>query len=233
MKIIFLIITGSDDNNIIYSSRAAQYKVLCDYYRLYYEKMKNTYDLEYFFNEYNENISDEVEEHGNFIYVKGKEKFENIHEKTIKSINYINKTYKYDYIVRTNASSLWNIPNLYRMALTFPTTKCLTGVLMFNHFISGTGIIMSYDVGKTLGEQPLIKNIPDDVLITDQLKQFYEIHPIDEKSMYYLISNDQNTIPDNKDNILYFRIKNSDLQCDIKAIEVLLYDIYGISIKTT
>lgn len=225
MKIIFLIISGAD--KIVCADRAAVYKSFYSLSRLYYEKMKKTYDFDYFYVEYKEMVN-EIEEEQEFLYIKGTEEFSKIYDKTIIALNYINNKYVYDYVVRTNLSSFWNIHNLFKMATQFPIEKCLTGVLIANNFISGTGIIMSRDVGRTLAMQKHTPKISDDVLISTQLKQFYKIHRIDETAMYYLISEDRNVIPDNKEHILYFRIKNLAAQYDILLFNILLFDIYGI-----
>ena len=229
MKIIFLILSGADD--IVSADRVALYKSLYSLSRLYYEKMKKTYDFEYFYVEYKENLLNEVEEKDDFMYIKGKEEFKKIYDKTNKALNYINKKYAYDYLVRTNISSFWNIHNLYKMAATFPTEKCLTGVYICNHFITGTGIIMSNDVCMTLAAQPLNPNIQcDDVFISETLKKIYKIHDLDEKLMCYLVSGENNSIPANIDDILYFRIKNNpQTEEDTRLFKILLSEIYKIT----
>ena len=47
--------------------------------------------------------------------------------------------------------------------------------------------------------------------------------------MYYLIGDEKNVIPENKNDILYFRIKNKNRQRDIELFKILLQDIYDIS----
>jgi len=227
MKIIFVIISGADE--VICADRAVLYKSMYSSSRLYFEKMKKIYDLEYFYVEYKEKIENEVEIKNDIMYIKGKEIFTKIYDKTIKALNYINKNYTYDYLVRTNISSFWNIHNLYKMALGFPLHNCLTGVVVSNTFISGTGIIMSKDVCETLAVQPLNQTIQcDDVYISAVLKSKYRFHVMNETAMYFLISGEKdNVIPKNKENILYFRIKNSGTE-DLRLFKLLLAEIYDL-----
>ena len=80
---------------------------------MYYSKMSQIYDFRYYFMEYNQDIDNDILEKDDFIYLKGKENFEKIYEKTQRCIRYITDKYEYDYIIRTNLSSFWNIPNLF------------------------------------------------------------------------------------------------------------------------
>lgn len=227
MKILFLIISGADD--VICADRAVLYKSMYSLSRLYYEKMKTIYDLEYFYVEYKEKMEKEVEIKNDIIYLKGKEIFTKIYDKTIKALNYINTNYTYDYLVRTNISSFWNIHNLYKTALEFPSQKCLTGVVVFNSFITGTGIIMSKDVCETLAAQPLNQTVQcEDVYISEVLNPIYKIQHMNQSAMHFLISGENNNvIPQNKEEILYYRIKNSGTE-DIRLFKLLLAELYDL-----
>jgi len=224
MNIIFLIISGAD--NKVCANDLNIYKSLSSLATLYYEKMRDKYNFQYFFCEYNNDISEKVCEKGHFIYIKGHEEFHKIYEKTILSIEYINKIYTYDYLVRTNISSFWNIDHLFKYSNQLPRVGCLSGIYMFNHFISGTGIILSRDVSEYLLTFP-IGYTSDDVLISDNLKRKYAVFRLDDSLMYFCI-NDKINIPDNIDNILYFRIKNNNRDLDIEIFKLLLRKIYNI-----
>ena len=115
------------------------------------------------------------------------------------------------------------------MAFGFPSHKCLTGVMVSNTFITGTGIIMSKDVCETLAAQPLNQTIQyEDVYISEVLKPIYKIQHMNQNAMYFLISGEKhNVIPQNKEEILYYRIKNSGTE-DIRLFKLLLSDIYDL-----
>jgi len=223
MKIVFLIISGADEKvTFCCKELYEQFKILS---RMYYSKMSQIYDFRYYFMEYNENIENEILEKDDFIYLKGNEVFEKIYEKTQRCIQYITDKYDYDYIVRTNLSSFWNIPNLFK--LNIPLNNCLTGYLMFDRFISGTGIIMSRDVCKYLCCQPYIDG-PDDCVITNQIQNYCSVTPITDFKLGWLIDC-KNNIPDNIDDILYFRIRNEDDRTnDIICFKLLLNKIYNL-----
>ena len=95
--------------------------------------------------------------------------------KTIYAMEYCNKKYSYDYLIRTNVSSFYNIPKLINYLDEQPKTNFVGGMqcMSFNiHFISGSGIIISYDIVEKILKSALqdkasehIKNYPDDVLL--------------------------------------------------------------------
>jgi len=224
MKIIFLIISGCDNSQF---SNLEIYKSLLELSSLYYDKIKEKYDFKYFFCEYNNLITENIVEVDNFIYIKGVEGFDKIYEKTIKSIEYINKKYEYNFLIRTNISSFWNIHNMFNLSNKLPITGCLSGIYIFNDFITGTGIIMSKDVCEVLINEPFHYGPGDDVAISNNLKKYFNIFPLKDNLMFYLINDDSN-IPDDINNILYFRIKNNDRKLDIALFKLLLKKIYNI-----
>jgi hypothetical protein len=143
-------------------------------------------------------------------------------------MQYIDQTYEYDYVVRTNISSFWNIDNLFTLTSVLPRQQCLSGYLMFNSFISGTGIILSRDTCNYFVHQPDVEGRPDDVGIFQtiihyclpfQIEQYYKLH---------FQTDGTNNLPENITNILYFRIKNEDRTNDIICFKQLLKRLYNI-----
>ena len=68
----------------------------------------------------------------------------------------------------------------------------------------------------------------DDCLISDILQSLnYSLQNITEYKLEYLISDKDNIIPDNIDDILYFRIKNADRNIDIEMFKILYDRIYS------
>lgn len=90
---------------------------------------------------------------GNTFWLPGKESFKGIITKTIDSIEYFLKKKDYDYIVRTNMSSLWNFDALLSFLNTLPKERVYSGVIGNHHgiqFASGSGFIMTKDIANLL-----------------------------------------------------------------------------------
>jgi hypothetical protein len=222
MKSIIFLIISSDDHPI--------YTHMKDITRVYMNKMKSIYPLNYYFLECKDTI-DDLEVNGDTIFVKGQESIRpGILLKTQKAMNYINHKYEYDIVVRTNLSSFWNIPHLFELSSTFPETLA-GGMYMFSSFISGTGIILSKSVCvKLVDSIHEYTSHNDDVLISEYLKSFINIYKLPEDKMYYLIDGEHNKIPSDMSNILYFRIKSFNRDYDILAFKELAKRIYSIDI---
>jgi hypothetical protein len=94
-------------------------------------------------------------------------------KKTIEGINYCLKNYNFDYLVRTNLSTFWNLNYLCSYFDKLPNKKCLGGVVLKTKFsrglfVSGTGIFLSNDICKYLVEnkQKIDYGTIDDVSIS-------------------------------------------------------------------
>lgn len=84
---------------------------------------------------------------GDTIWTPGQECLERIFDKTIDAFKLISPD-SYDFLVRTNLSSVWNFDKLIAFCKTLPTEKVFCGVLG-NPGISGAGMILSPDVVST------------------------------------------------------------------------------------
>ena len=178
-EFIFLIISSNDldcYDKMRYFAR--------NYFNLYNKKIK------FFFIELREDINCDICEHNDFLFVKGKESIcPGIYIKTIKSINYINENYNYDFLVRTNLSSFWNLKNLINLKNLLPLNNFAGGFIIFNTFISGTGIILSKDVSINIAKSLIISNEFEDVYISKLLINLgYQIINILQYRMEYLIN---------------------------------------------
>jgi len=221
---IFLIISSSDVPQYLQMKELSQL-----YYNLFNDKIK------YFYIEFKKDLEDDIIEQGNHIYMKGEESIRpGILIKTKKALEYINNKYSYDYVIRTNLSSFWDLNNLLKFKNFLPRQNLCCGHLPFNSFISGTGIIMSSDVSKKIASvinTTTIEN--DDVYISSLFATCKcSIQNIEKAgfSMEYLIYDNNNKIPDNTNNILYYRIKNGDRNIDIDMFKKLLFKIYDVKI---
>jgi hypothetical protein len=209
---------------IIYSDDLPQYKELMELSRIYNEKMNKLYDYKHFYIQLKEDLMNDYEENGDMLCFKGKDSIiPGIYDKTMRAIKYLDEKYEYDYILRTNVSSFFNIHKLFSFSESFPKSGA-TGILIFDSFLSGTGIILSKDVASKLSTYPN-QNIHDDVLISSYLKQFTNITPFPDNRMFYLCSDKNNNISSDKE-ILYYRVKNNDRNIDIIMFKQLLECIY-------
>ena len=160
-------------------------------------KIQQTYihtykNIDSYFVTFDENQSENVKIIGDIIYVKGTESYTNILYKTMMALDYlINKLKrKYDFIVRSNISTVINMHNLISYLETCPTKMLYTGGKLFTlrwkltsqeiandkqhlrnsfyglKFIQGTSIILSYDVVKILLNHPITYDIVDDVKLS-------------------------------------------------------------------
>lgn len=106
-------------------------------------------DITVYFLRQREDIAETVLE-GDTIWAPGEERLERVFDKTVAAFRFLSPS-SYDYLVRTNLSSVWHFPNLLRACSTLPTTGVFCGVLG-NPGISGAGMILSPDVVIKLAE---------------------------------------------------------------------------------
>ena len=104
------------------------------------------------------------------LYLRGTESYKNITRKTLQSFEYFLQRKQYDYVIRTNLSSVWKFPKLVDFLQTAPKTKFYGGVICTNHpplkYISGAGILFSIDVCSILLQKrdiAFLSNKIDDV----------------------------------------------------------------------
>jgi hypothetical protein len=235
-KFIFLIYSTSklekENTCYIYNDK---YSFLKKYNKLYYDLFKN--DIKFFYIECNEIQEKIIIEEGDYIYVKNKDSLiPGILMKSIAATYLINKNYLYDYIIYTNLSTLWNIPVLLSLYEEIPKFRFFGGHVIFNTFISGTGIIISKDLVPLLLKINLMNPKQDynDVYISLFMHKYNEIPIFDlgtlsKYKMNYQID-DKNIIPNYTDDILYFRIKNKNIEMDITVYKVLIKLLYKIDI---
>lgn len=171
-----------------------------------YNNSNNNIDIERYFIAFEETLCEDIKVIEDIIYIKGKETYINILYKTIKSLDYfINKLNKnYDYIIRSNISTIINFNNLFIYLSQLPKTNIYIGgnleILRWQlqtyeicenkqeqrnsfyglKYIQGIGIIFSYDVIKNLLEfsESFEYDIVDDVklglLIRNYLPEVYK-----------------------------------------------------------
>ena len=91
-------------------------------------------EVDSYFVQMRESQLSEIEIENDIIFVKGKETYMNILYKTIKSIEYLFKKEEYDFVIRTNISTIINIPKLINY-LTYlnPKEHLYTGGSFFGN----------------------------------------------------------------------------------------------------
>lgn len=144
-------------------------------------------DISHYFIQFRNEQSNLVEIENDFIYLKGQESLLKITEKTLNSLKYLLDDLKltFDFIVRTNISTIINYNNLLNYLNNLPKNNIYcggkvlklknldysSGIKSYNHFgllyASGTSIILSYDVALTLIQNisNINHSIVDDVTI--------------------------------------------------------------------
>jgi hypothetical protein len=153
---------------IIYSDNFNYYNKM---YELQNEYLNNHENIDVFFVKCNNEQNETVVKCGNKLIVKGNETYLNITYKTMTALNYIINECKnnYDYIIRSNISTLININKLCDFLNECPKYNLYTGSVLLNlqwfdepfginaetnalynliglRFIRGNSIIMSIDV---------------------------------------------------------------------------------------
>lgn len=138
MKVLMLII--SSDTDPIYEKHR-------ELWRLYMNKNPS---IESYFIQYRDSPSG-IE--GDTFWLTGKESFPVIIYKTIDTLEYFLNKNIYNFIIRTNLSSVWNFNALLSYIETLAYEKVYNGIIG-NHsgisYVSGSGFIMTPDVCRIL-----------------------------------------------------------------------------------
>jgi len=219
-----------------------------------YPKMKELSRLYYclfptiklFFLESREQETDVVET-DDHLYINGVESIiPGIHQKTAKAMEYINQTYSYDYLVRTNLSTMWNIDHLLRLLSDAPLERFATG-FAYQGFITGTGVILSKDVVGLIAASPIDFSNYEDVALSRIIQSHgISIRDITEYKFGFMIPKElfiNGNSPacckyleaeDDFSDVLSFRIRNDDIdpsrETDLQWFRVVLKKVYDIDV---
>lgn len=124
--------------------------VYAEHRKVWSSYMNSNSQIECYFIQYRDGPQ-EIE--GNTFWLNGVESFPAILTKTLDSLDYFLKN-EYDFIIRTNLSSLWNFPVLLKYLGSLSSEKIYNGIVeTYDNrikYLSGAGFIMSYDVAKLL-----------------------------------------------------------------------------------
>jgi hypothetical protein len=147
-------------------------------------------------------------------------------------------------------SSIWNIPKLLSLYDEIPKTNFFGGHVVFNLFVTGTGIVISRDlIDKLLTINTNIIRDNDDVAISKHMinvgvpirflnnlsnykwnHQVIDMNESDITSPHH--KNNNLEISENTyiDDILYFRVRNSSTTQDLIVTKKIIKRIYNIEL---
>jgi hypothetical protein len=167
---------------------------------------------------------------GHDLFFPIKDNFENMLLKTQLAIEYIERTHKgqYDYLVRSNMSTLFDIPKLLVRLETFPRERCFSGpMIAFNDrpIVSGTAIILSQDMVHYVLQDACLFRMPgsgannEDMVINRMIpRPFYFAHVPRLDFIGHVLCN--NGYPGS--DILCFRFKTADRRHDVERMKQVL-----------
>lgn len=154
------------------------------------------------------------------LYMRGVERYGNIIGKTIESLEYFLPKRPYDYIVRTNLSSVWDFSRLVQYLQDKPRTRFYSGQIGTHEivpFASGAGMIMSQDVAIQLLQNrrsALQYNGFDDVAIGKALHDV-GIYPVELPRVDFVSANHYIAHYDKvPEGTFHYRIKHEDYRGD-------------------
>lgn len=167
-------------------------------------------------------------------------------KKVIKALEYIDKNYKYDYLIRTNLSTFWDFENILLRINTLPSTNCLSGNVGFipPPFVTGISMILSFDlIPKIIENQDKVlikypKYVAEDRMISEYFYKDLGIPIINAEKKTHRIENltsqDETKILEEivlgkKNGCDHFRVKNLHNRelIDICVHKTLLKMYYG------
>ena len=163
------------------------YKNMLEIQKKYINNNKN---IDYYFVTFKSEQTEDVVIESNFIFIKGIECLLNITDKTIKCLKHLLKIKNYDFIIRTNISTVIHFNNLIKFLNTLPKYDVYLGGTLeilnwYDHksginkescekynliglkYIQGTSIILSNDIANYIVDNENLINyqIVDDVTI--------------------------------------------------------------------
>lgn len=113
---------------------------------------------------------------GNRLVFPGVSGWAGILQTTISALSYVNSNFEFDYVIRTNVSSYWNLQRLLEMLDRAPRNDLYMGVIGKSYipkldaeleFISGAGIILSKDIVELIlkNREQIESNFIDDIAL--------------------------------------------------------------------
>ena len=226
------------------------YKQMRDIQRTYIHKFENAHS---YFIEMREQVQ-KVTLEKDIIYVRGKETILNILNKTLTAIEFLlHNNNKYDFFIRTNVSTIINIPKLlYYLSNIYPKTNIYTGAgkvfelnkldqkggivdssLFGTKIICGTNIIFSADVARVMSmnkdkfRQDIIDDVSMSLFIQNNLPSAFKKPNADLCDILYIGINTIANIKPGRDKYIFYRNHNVNRNDDIKLMKYICNVIYA------
>lgn len=221
-RIIFLILANDTEHYLPMQTEWRKYMKSHQYINCYFIKYHN-----------NEN-EQEIFCNEDTIYVKGEESLiPGCLDKTLKSIEFLlNNKYEFDYILRTNLSSVWNLHKFYDLVDTIGYHAAAVNDIARNKpFLSGAGLLLSRNTCKLIinNKDEIDYKLIDDLAISwflldknikfDSLKRSFAYSGITDEEINNRIKNNY-----------HLRSKNYTLKENeyINYMRIFINKIYGL-----
>ena len=225
-KFIFLIIDSNTPYNDIYKSHRERW---IKSFKLYTNTL-------YLFIKFNRDQKSDILIENNYITFKGDESYiPGILHKSLKTIKLVSEFYRFEYIIRTNLSSCWQVNNLEQMLNKYHYLDNNIYAVIGNYnginFPSGAGIIIPYKSALFIANNStdFNNNFADDVEFGTFLKK-HNISLVGLQRCDYFIaersSNDIITYLQNKNNFYHYRILYDRDEQDSYINSIILDYIY-------
>ena len=226
--------------NLVLYSNDAEYDKMYDLTKKYYSRFSNVKTIYY---KFDERLTNEYELKDDILLIKGKETYiPGILDKTVSAFQYIDKHFEFDYMIRSNISTIVDFDLLTDYLQEQPIKyggglkNSITGDK--NHpdlekliYASGTSIVFSRSVLKEFlnKKQHIRKDLIDDVSIGVVMRdhlQPVEQHYIPENRFIFIPdeNGDRSKILDiikNKSYIFY-RNRQDERKTDVKQMEIII-----------
>jgi len=230
--------------NLVLYSNNEEYDEMYKLTKNYYKKFNNVTTIYY---KFNDNNTEEYELVDDILNIKGSETYvPGILEKTIKAFQYVNNNYKFDYIIRSNISTIINFDLLCQQLETNPIEyggKKLVlwiinipdGIIDTTYFgteyAAGTSIILSKNTVNEIinNKDKLLYNIIDDVslkLLIDKELNHIKQNYISESQYFFVPNLNSNSaeiieLIKNK-NYIFYRNRQHDRKIDLSQMRIII-----------
>jgi hypothetical protein len=230
--------------NLVLYSNNEEYDEMYKLTKNYYKKFNNVTTIYY---KFNDNNTEEYELVDDILNIKGTETYvPGILDKTIKAFQYVNNNYKFDYIIRSNISTIINFDLLCQQLETNPIEyggKKLVlwiinipdGIIDTTYFgteyAAGTSIILSKNTVNEIinNKDKLLYNIIDDVslkLLIDKELNHIKQNYISESQYFFVPNLNSNSaeiieLIKNK-NYIFYRNRQHDRKIDLSQMRIII-----------
>ena len=199
---------------LVLANDNAEYNEMQSLWRIYMNKHPN---ITSFFVKYKEDLIEDVMINEDVIFIKGKESvIPGCLDKTIRSIEFLLKNMEFDFILRTNMSSVFDLHKFYGL---LNENIAYSGVVNYynnnqNKYVSGAGILFNKKTCIELidTKMSLNYNIVDDVAIGELLtkKESIIITPLTRCEAFNYKANLELITQDIIQEYYHFRCKSDD-----------------------